>query len=402
MNKNNFLKLIAIMLAGAQTNLFAPKGGGGVSRGCHMECEYRGGSIGNCSDLTCSYGDSGQRESNSHGGNYGNSSGNGSSGSSYDGTVAAPAISSAAAIETAGRELLDQCYVVYSNRQAVKTCSKQEVLTAVKSVSTLYAGVAAGELTDNEAHKMVMGLISLGLPLDCAAARQAPVELCQKSDHFSTMHQIMKDYEEQKMAAAQHQSQRIVSKGVASDGMRRVFPDINLEALLSECYNDVSAGKKTEADAKKSLTELRSKGLSLEAVREVVIATAQKVKSEIEHEVAEYKELLLRPKRFNQAQLAAAMNCNGGMYNLPPAEIADLTHQFGGERWLIRAFELTTRRCAAPQKMRHLCYSYAVGGGVIAGHPAVAAFDAMSDAQVAARFDEADRQLARLKAQGLA
>jgi hypothetical protein len=49
----------------------------------------------------------------------------------------------------------------------------------------------------------------------------------------------------------------------------------------------------------------------------------------------------------------------------------------------------------------HLCYSYIVGGGVIAGHPGVAAFDAMTDAQVAARLREADRQLAVARAQGL-
>ena len=397
-----FLKLITLTLVCAQTDLFAPKGGGGVcsssgdSYSGRGDC-YSGFGSGHCAEPCIGGYSAGDREANSHGGS---SSSGGGSGSAYDGSVAAPAISSAAAVETASRQLLDQCYVVYSNRQAVKTCSKQEVLTAVKSVSTLYAGVAAGELTDKAAHQMLMGLISLGLPLDCATARQAPAELCSEVDHFSQMRQTMQDFAAQRTAAAQTGSAPFI---FSLNEARAMVDEITQERLagVSQTYNEVIKGTKTPAQAKQALDAAVAQGMPLAAMGDLVVASAEKVKREIEHEVTEYKQLLLRPKRFNAAQLAAASNCNGGMYNLPSAEIADLTRQFGGERWLIRAFELTTRKCAAPQKMHHLCYSHIVGGGVIAGHPGVAAFDAMTDAQVAARFNEADRQIAVARAQGL-
>ncbi len=374
---NNFFKIIALMFVCAQTNLFAPKGGGSVcsssgdSYSGRGDC-YSGFGSGHCAEPCMGGYSAGDREANSHGG--GNSSSGGGSGSAYDGSAAAPAISSAVAVETASRQLLDQCYVVYSNRQAVKTCSKQEVLTAVKSVSTLYAGVAAGELTDKAAHQMLMGLISLGLPLDCATARQAPAELCSEVDHFSQMRQTMQDFAAQRTAAAQTGSAPFI---FSLNEARAMVDEITQERLagVSQTYNEVIKGTKTPAQAKQALDAAVAQGMPLAAMGDLVVASAEKVKREIEREVDEYKQLLLRPKRFNAAQLAAASNCNGGMYNLPPAELADLTHQFGGERWLIRAFELTTRRCAAPQRKGHLCYA------LNSDPNGIAKLDSMSEAE---------------------
>jgi hypothetical protein len=173
--KNN-LMIITFMALCAPVLLFAPKGGGGVDRDCHMTCEYRGGSIGNCSDMSCSYGDAGQREANSHGGGASSSAG----GSSYNDSAAVPAMSAGAltqASQAAEGSILAECYI---NNQG-RICTKAQVMAANAEL----ASVVVDALKD----KYPVGIFARQIlapffgedpvDLDCGLARRASIEQCR-------------------------------------------------------------------------------------------------------------------------------------------------------------------------------------------------------------------------------
>jgi len=362
MNKKiNFFKIFALLLITSQTNLFAPKGGGvcsssGDNYSGRGDC-YSGFGSGHCAEPCVGSGgyNAGDRESNSQGGG-GSSSGGHGGGSGYDGSVAAPAISSAAAVATAGREFLDQCYMVYGNRQAVKACSKKDVLYAAANVAALYADAAAGKITDDAAHRAIMGLISVGIPLDCALARSVPAQLQADCNNL-----LQAQAGSAPFIFSLNEARQIIDASSVEQNLREFKPmhEIMQERLaeVSQAYNEVIKGTKTVVQAQQALETAVAQGMPRAALHDVVVATASKVKREIEHEVAEYQERLSRPKRLNAGLLSSATTIHGGIYDLPQAEREALIHQFGEERWLIRAIELASKKCASNGRMHAFCYA---------------------------------------------
>jgi hypothetical protein len=183
MNKYNFLKLVVVTLMCAQTNLFAPKGGGSFIGG-RDACERAGANATVClgsqdcsrdsswgcyvsGDPRSGHGDSGGAGS-AHG-----SSGNG--GFSHDGLCAVSVSGSALhlAHEEIEAQALSERYVTSNG----KVCTKAQVIAAAKEL----AGVVVDALKDKEPSLILKGLIApfFGeklVDLDCAFAKKAVIE----------------------------------------------------------------------------------------------------------------------------------------------------------------------------------------------------------------------------------
>ncbi len=399
-----FFKIIAFILIVGQTNLFAPKGGGGV---CHSSGDsytgrgdcFSGFGAGECAAPCIGGGgySAGDNGATGHGG----FAGSGSSGG-YDSrdTISIPGLRGAA-LELAAQEVeavfRKECWVVRNNGTPIKACTRKEVLNAVESVKMFNAGVAAKELDENQAHAMIMELIGLGIPLDCAVAHKAPEEQCLDVRHFEPIHTIMKDFEKQKQEALEGQAQRIVRPSAgASDGMH-MFPDISLEALLSECYNDVGAGKRTEADAKKTLVELHDQGLSMTSVRDAILANAQKVGREIEHEMAERRKVLESSKKISQ-QLWDATMATDDIHKFPAVWQAEITQKFGSLLAYAQYAEGQSGHCVLRNTL-HLCYGG--GGSVEERAQRVAYLNSLSPDEHQRKLNQAAQDIRLLKSLGL-
>jgi len=248
-----------------------------------MECEFRGGDrpLANCTELSCEYSDSGQRESNSNGGNYGGSSGNGGGGGSRSG-VAIAGLSGAAytiASQEVEAQVLSECYIAPNG----SACTKAEVIAAAGTLSEIFVGALQDEMPEQFILTGIAKHFFKEAPLNlhCAFAKKAAVEKCQQ--------------------AAQVIQQEITSR----------------------------------------------------------------------------KQAVAAPKQLSTVLLSSATTIHGGIYDLPQAEREGLVRQFGGERWLVRAIELASKRCASNGRMHAFCYAHSHDRP-----DQIAKFDAMSQAEL--------------------
>lgn len=356
-NKNIFLKIIALMLVCTQANLFAPRGGC-IGYGSQCDRSEVTACLSNSSDCRdrdswfCSVPCNGdQRGANAWG------SAASGSGSSSGGSAGAYGIKGQAQQITA--QTLAERYMAPNG----ETCTKAEVLEMSQIFDKIDEDLAAGRIRDEQVASIMLSLLENGVPLICAHAKKiTPSKRICTPAQINEMHRVLETLDAKRdmgviTATDYHARMSDLRRGRDGDN-----------PVCASCVEGLGCGHSSVRDTLKRFLE-----------------TVKEKAATIKKEIIEKNCALPGVDECLKQSVACMTRCDQASERTPEAsEILDVIFLGDRKQFADRA-EQMARKCIRTNEPRHICYSMNAANG------AAAKLDASSDAEKAAFWARVDK-----------